>query len=125
MRTDVRLLHAALVRAHVVAHPVFPLEALLADGAGVGLLVGVGQAVAVEVVDVSEGLAAGLAGVVLPHLVGVGTGIGIGILWGRRGMTKALSKLPVLLHLRCCCSTGVDPEPVHCAGTLCVGLNGK
>lgn len=82
VRTDVRLLHAALVRAHVVAHPVFPLEALLADGAGVRLLVGVGQAVAVEVVDVSEGLPAGLAGVVLPHLVGVGTGIGI--LWRSR-----------------------------------------
>lgn len=61
----------------MVAHPVFPLEALLADGAGVGLLVRVGQAVAVEVVDVSEGLAAGLTCVVLPHLVGVGGGIGV------------------------------------------------
>lgn len=81
MRTDVRLLNAALVRAHMVAHPVFPLEALLADGAGVGLLVRMGQAVAVEVVDVSEGLAAGLTGVVLPHLVSVGGGIGI--LWSR------------------------------------------
>lgn len=88
MRTDVRFLHAALVRAHVIAHPVFPLETLLADGAGVRLLVGVGQAVTVEVVDVSEGLSAGLAGVVLPHLVGVGTGIGIRVLWSSRDVMR-------------------------------------
>lgn len=80
VRADVRLLHAALVRAHMVAHPVFPLEALLADGAGVRLLVRVGQPVAVEVVDVPEGLSTGLAGVVLPHLIGAGNGIRIGIL---------------------------------------------
>ena len=84
VRTDVRFLHAALVRAHVVAHPVLPLEALLADGAGVGLLVRVGQPVAVEVVDVPEGLPAGLAGVVLPHLVGVGAGVGVGVLRSSR-----------------------------------------
>lgn len=71
---DVGLLHAALMGAHVVAHAVLPLEALLADGAGEGLLVRVGQAVAVEVVDVPKGLAARLARVVLPHRVGVGVG---------------------------------------------------
>lgn len=80
VRTDVGFLHAALVRAHVVAHPVFPLEALLADGAEVGLLVRVRQAVAVQVVDVSEGFPTGLAGVVLPHHVGV-AGVGVWILW--------------------------------------------
>lgn len=77
VRADVRLLHAALVRAHMVAHPVFPLEALLADWAGVRLLIRVGQPVAVEVVDVPEGLSTGLAGVVLPHLIGAGNGIRI------------------------------------------------
>lgn len=71
---DVGLLDAALMGAHVVAHAVLPLEALLADGTGEGLLVRVGQAVAVEVVDVPEGLAARLARVVLPHRVGVGVG---------------------------------------------------
>lgn len=73
--THVRFLHAALVRAHVVAHAIFPLKALLADGAGVGFLVGVREPVAVEVVDVSEGFATCLAGVVLPHLGGVGGGV--------------------------------------------------
>lgn len=72
VRADVGFLHAPLVGAHVVAHAVLPLEALLADGAGEGLLVRVGQAVAVEVVDVAESLAARLAGVVLPHRVRVG-----------------------------------------------------
>lgn len=84
MRTDVRLLHAALVRAYVVTHPVFPLEALLADRAGVRLLVRVGQTVTVQVVHVSEGLPTGLAGVVLPHLVGVGVGVGVWILWSSK-----------------------------------------
>lgn len=74
MGADVGFLHAALVRAHVVAHAVLPLEALLADGAGERLLVRVGQAVAVEVVNVSEGLATRLAGVVFPHRDGVGIG---------------------------------------------------
>lgn len=39
---DVGLFHATLVRAHVVAHAVLPLEALLADGTGERLLVRVG-----------------------------------------------------------------------------------
>lgn len=34
---------------------------------------------AVEVIDVSEGLPTGLTGVILPHLVSVGIGIGNGI----------------------------------------------
>lgn len=76
---DVGLLHTALVRAHVVAHAVLPLEALLADGAGVRLLVRVRQPVPVQVVHVPESFATGLAGVVLPHLVGGRAG-------GRRGV---------------------------------------
>lgn len=36
---NVGFLHAALVGAHVVAHAVLPLEALLADGTGERLLV--------------------------------------------------------------------------------------
>lgn len=72
LRTDVRFFHASLVGAHVVAHAVLPLEALLADGTGEWLLVRVGQAVTVEVVDVAESLTARLAGVVLPHGVWVG-----------------------------------------------------
>lgn len=66
------LFHSTLVRAHMVAHAVLPLEALLADGTGERLLVRVGQAVAVKVVNVAERFAACLAGVVLPHRVGVG-----------------------------------------------------
>lgn len=80
MRADVGFLHAALVRADVVAHAILPLEALLADGAGVRLLVRVRQPVPVQVVHVPEGLAAGLAGVVLPHLVGGRAGGGRGVL---------------------------------------------
>lgn len=67
VRTHVGLLDAALVRADVVAHAVLAFEALLADGAGVGLLVGVRQTVAVQVVHVSEGFTAGLAGMVFTH----------------------------------------------------------
>lgn len=69
---DVGLLHTTLVGAHVVAHAVLPLEALLADGTRKRLLVRVGQAVAVQMVNIAESLAAGLAGVVLPHRVRVG-----------------------------------------------------
>lgn len=36
---DIRLVHAAVVRAHVVGHAVLPLEALVTDGAFEGLLV--------------------------------------------------------------------------------------
>lgn len=72
MGADVGLLHAALMGAHVVAHAVLPLEALLADGTGERLLVRVGQTVAVEMVHVPEGLPARLTGVVLLHGVGVG-----------------------------------------------------
>lgn len=71
MGADVGLLHATLVGAHVVTHAVLPLEALLTDGAGVGLLVRVGQAVPVQVVHVPEGLPAGFAGVVLAYRVRV------------------------------------------------------
>lgn len=39
VRANVGFLHAALVGAHVVAHAVLPLEALLADGTGERLLV--------------------------------------------------------------------------------------
>lgn len=47
VRADVGLLHPTLVRTHVVAHAVLPFEALLADRAGEGLLVRVGEAVTV------------------------------------------------------------------------------
>lgn len=61
----------------MVAHAVFPLEALLADGAVVGLFVRVGKPVAVQVVHVSEGLPTGLTCMVLPHLVGARVGVGL------------------------------------------------
>lgn len=51
----------------MVGHAVLPLEALIANGTLEGFLVRVGQLVPVEVVDVPEGLAAHLAGVVLLH----------------------------------------------------------
>lgn len=69
---DVGFFHTTLVGAHVVAHAVLPLEALLADGAGERLLVRVGQPVAVEMVHVAESLPACLAGVILPDRVWVG-----------------------------------------------------
>lgn len=68
----VGFLHPTLVGPHMVAHAVLPFEALLADRAGERLLVRVGQAVAVEMVHVTEGLPACLAGVVLPHRIRVG-----------------------------------------------------
>lgn len=67
---DVGLVHRAVVGTHVIRHPVLALEALLTHVAGVGLLVRVRQLVAVQVVDISEGFAAHLAGVVLAHLLG-------------------------------------------------------
>lgn len=67
VRADVGFLYAALVGAHVVTHAVLSLEALLANGTGERLLVRVGQAVAVEMVHVPEGLPTRLAGVVLLH----------------------------------------------------------
>lgn len=48
----------------MVGHPVLPFKALLADGALEGLLVRMGQLVAVQVVDVAEGLATHLTTVV-------------------------------------------------------------
>lgn len=72
MGADVGFLNAALVGAHMVAHAVLPLEALLADGTGERLLVRVGQTVPVEVVDIPEGLATRLTRVVLPHRIRVG-----------------------------------------------------
>lgn len=63
-RTNVGLVDPPVVRADVVGHAVLPFEALLADGALEGLLVRMGQLVAVQVVDVSKGLAAHLAPVV-------------------------------------------------------------
>lgn len=58
------------MRADVVGHAVLPLKALLADGALKGLLVRMGQLVAVQVVDVAKGLAAHLASVVLLDRLG-------------------------------------------------------
>lgn len=69
---DVGFFHPTLVGADVVAHAVLPLEALLADGTGEGLLVRVGQAVTVQVVNVTEGLPTRLTGMVLPHRVRIG-----------------------------------------------------
>lgn len=71
---NVGLVHRAIMGAHVIRHPVLALEALLTHVAGVGLLVRVRQLVAVQVVDISEGFAAHLAGVVLAHLLGRGGG---------------------------------------------------
>lgn len=58
------------MRAYVVRHAVFPLESLLADWALEWFLVRVRQLVSVQVVDISEGLAAHLAAVVLLHRLG-------------------------------------------------------
>lgn len=69
-RADVGLVHTAIVRAYVVCHTVFPLETLLADWALKWLLIRVRQLVPVQVVDVTEGLAAHLAPMVLFHRLG-------------------------------------------------------
>ena len=76
MGAYVGLLHPPLVGTDMVGHAVLPLEALLADGTGVGLLVRVGQTVAIEVVHVPERLSTRLARVVLPHRAGVGWTLG-------------------------------------------------
>lgn len=51
----------------MVGHAILSLEALIANGTLEGFLVRVGQLVPVEVVDVPEGLATHLTGVVLLH----------------------------------------------------------
>lgn len=45
------------MRANVVGHSVLPFKALLADGALERLLIRMGQLVAIQVVDVTKGLA--------------------------------------------------------------------
>lgn len=62
----------------MVAHAVLPLEALLADGTGVRLLVRVRQSMPVQVVDVSEGLSTGFTRVVFAHWILAGI---CGALW--------------------------------------------
>lgn len=70
----------------MVGHAVLPFEALLADGALEGFLIRVGELVAVQVVDVAEGLATHLAAMVL--LDGLRRLLGDVLLWhvahGRR-----------------------------------------
>lgn len=63
-RTNIGLVNSAIVGADMVGHPVLPFKALLADGTLEGLLIRVGQLVAVQVVHVAEGLAAHVAAVV-------------------------------------------------------------
>ena len=80
------------MRANVVGHPVFPLKALLADGALKRLLVGMGQLVAIQVVDITKCFATHLTPVVL--LDGFGGFLDDVLLWhvahcGRRHDTRA------------------------------------
>lgn len=56
----------------MVAHTVLPLKALLTDGTGERLLIRVGQAVAVEMVNVTERFSTCFTGVVLSHWIRVG-----------------------------------------------------
>lgn len=67
MWAHIGLLDATLMRAHVVAHSVFPLKALLAHGAGERLLIRVREPVPIQVIHVPEGLPASLARMVLTH----------------------------------------------------------
>lgn len=67
----VGLLDATLVWAHVVAHSVFPLKALLAHRTGEGLLIRVREPVPIQVVDVPEGLPTSLTCMVLTHHVSI------------------------------------------------------
>lgn len=67
---DVGLVHAAIVRAYVIRHAVFPFESLLADRTLERLLVRMRQLVPVQVVDITEGFATHLAPVVLLHRLG-------------------------------------------------------
>ncbi len=73
---DIWLVHTAVVRAHMIGHAVLPLETLVTYVALEGLLVRVWELVAVEVVDVTEGLAAHLTAVVLLHRFGGFLGYG-------------------------------------------------
>lgn len=63
--TYIGLVDSPVMRADMVGHPVLPFKALLADGALERLLVRMRQLVAIQVVDVTKGLAAHLAAVVL------------------------------------------------------------
>lgn len=67
---DIWLVHTTIMRADVVCHAVLSLKTLVADGALKGLLVRVRKLVAVEMVDVTEGLTAHIAAMVLLHRLG-------------------------------------------------------
>lgn len=56
---------ATLMRPHVIGHAVLSFETLIANWTLKRLLIRVGQLMPVEMVDVAEGLAAHLTGVVL------------------------------------------------------------
>lgn len=90
-RTNVRLVDSSVMRANMVGHPVLPFKALLADRALKRLLVWMGQLVAIQVVDVTEGLAAHLTAVVL--LDRFGGFLGHVLLW-------------LVAHCRWCHDTG-------------------
>lgn len=56
---------ATLVRPHMIGHAVLPFETLVADWTLERLLIRMGELVPVEVIDITEGLATHLAGMVL------------------------------------------------------------
>lgn len=72
---DIGLLYATLMRAHMVAHSVLPLKSLLAHGAREGLLIRVGEPVAIQVVYVPEGLPTCLARMIFTHHVCIWGGV--------------------------------------------------
>lgn len=68
---DIRFFYPTLMRAHMVAHAVLSLEALLANWTRKRFLIRVGQAMAVEMIDVTESLSTSLTGMVLSHWIWV------------------------------------------------------
>lgn len=56
-RTHIGLVDPSVMRANVVGHSVLSFKALLADRALKGLLIWMGKLVAIQVVDITEGLA--------------------------------------------------------------------
>lgn len=77
-RTYVRFVDTSIMRAYVIRHAVFPLEALLADRTLEWLFIRVRQLVPVQMINVPEGLAAHFTAMVL--LDGLGWFLGGAVL---------------------------------------------
>lgn len=74
---DVRLAHGPIMGPHMVGHAVFSLEPQPTHRAGIGLLPRVGQLVPVEMIHITEDLAADLTSHLLPGPAPLSGAVGV------------------------------------------------